>query len=494
MTAAVVYQVSYTTTTGTKVSGTFSVTYGYDASSSTVIADSVYFESTTVGGNVSYVNPSNVNVAFLTDPAGSVTSPNTYQLQVYTSDNQIVEVQYSDLYVNGSITHLYSDQNGLTIYYNAPDYGDATGSSVMSGYYADPYIAPTAAPTFVDPACYLSGTNILTVQGEVAVEDLKVGDLLPTLSGKDVSIKWIGKQQFMGYFFPKEKSPVCIHAGALGEGLPLRDLHVSAGHSMKIGDYLVDARVLVNGVTITQHKRAEQIEYYHIDLGEHHCIRAEGAWAESYAECNNRNDFYNVNDFNTAHPHREPIAWTEKCLPHVSDQRDPMLPVLLQGVLVHIPHDRITTDADLHLLADGKRLDAYVYSPQAYTFKIPLGTQVLTLQSRTSSPRDIGLSDDLRQLGFCINSLTSQSEDGTFKISIEPHHAKLYEGFHQSEGTVRRWTQGNALLPNALLGDGTEDMILTIKGSALNRYHICEVEIRRDENEIRHIPKLRMVH
>ena len=85
------------------------------------------------------------------------------------------------------------------------------------------------------------------------------------------------KQKLVGYFLTKDQSPVCLHAGALGEGIPMRDLYVSACHSVKVDEYLVDARLLVNGVTITQQTRTGLIESPHIGLGTHHCIVAEGA-------------------------------------------------------------------------------------------------------------------------------------------------------------------------------------------------------------------------
>jgi hypothetical protein len=303
---------------------------------------------------------------------------------------------------------------------------------------------------------------------------------LPTLSGQDVPIKWVGIQQFMGQYASKETSPVRFAAGSLGEGLPKRDLYVSAGHSMKIGDHLVDARLLVNGVTITQRQCSEQLEYYHIDLGEHHCILAEGVWSESYLECDNRESFVNVDEFYNTHRYHLTNSTFEKCLPHVADFQDPRHAALFQSVLAHIPPERITTDPDLHLLADGKRLDPYEFVPQAFIFRVPLGTQVLRLQSRVGVPCELGLPADDRQLGFCIYSLASQDQDGALKILIEPHHASLKQGFHESEGSERRWTNGDALLPKILLGDGTQEMVLTIKGKPLARYHIVDQE-REDE-------------
>ena len=372
---------------------------------------------------------------------------------------------------DGRYWALYYDVDTNRTAYNT----DENAGSSLEGITE---VGADAAPT-VTPGCYMPGTLILTTDGEVLVEDLKVGDLLPTLSGQNMPIRWIGKQMLQGAFLPEDKSPVRIFAGSLGNSLPARDLYVSAGHSMKIGDYLVDARLLVNGVTITQQKTFELIEYYHIDLGEHHCILAEGTWSESYLECNgNRKNFYNAAEFYTNHPDHLASDSPEKCLPHVADYQDPRHPALFKTLLAHIPADRVTTDPDLHLLADGKRLDAYEFVPHAFMFRVPAGTQVLRLLSRTSRPCELGLPADDRQLGFCVESLTAQTEDGTAKIAIEPHHPALTQGFHRAEGTKRRWMQGDALLPNILLGDGSTDMTLTIKGCALPRYHLSDIEVR----------------
>jgi hypothetical protein len=88
--------------------------------------------------------------------------------------------------------------------------------------------------------------------GYVPVEDLKIGPLLRTLSGQSLPIVRVVKQKLIGYFLTKDQSPVCLHAGALGQGIPMLGLYVSACHSVKVNEYLVDARLLVNGVTITQ--------------------------------------------------------------------------------------------------------------------------------------------------------------------------------------------------------------------------------------------------
>lgn len=351
-----------------------------------------------------------------------------------------------------------------------------SGQSKSTGVAGIVPIVITDPTTQITP-CYLPGTLILTTQGEVSVEHLKVGDLLPTLAGKDVSIKWIGTLTVAGYFLTKEASPVCIQAGALGEGLPKRDLQVSALHSIKIGDYLVDARLLVNGVTITQQKKITFIDYYHIDLGDHHCIRAEGAWAESFLERNdNRGAFENFDEFCALHPDHSAPVKPQKCLPHLDDAQDPRLAELLNTLRAHIPQNRVTTDPDLHLVVDGKRIDPERRSAQEYVFKIPAGTKMIRLKSRTNSPSHFGQSRDARELGFCVNRLTAQTMCGSVKITLEPHHPALRQGFHLAEKNVRVWTRGDAVLPDILFGDGTEAMLLTIQGQALARYYLEGIE------------------
>jgi hypothetical protein len=366
---------------------------------------------------------------------------------------------------------------GSTYY---PVINETSGNTYfVGGYEYDPANFPSA-PAGSMPGydssgivnCFLSGTLIETNKGPIPIEKLSEGDLVLTLSGEYIPIKWIGKQKLYGYFVPKKNSPVCIHAGALGEGLPQRDLYVSPAHAIKVGDFLVAARLLVNAVTVTQEQWTGHIEYYHVDLGEHHCVLAEGTWSESFAECGNRNNFTNAAEFYAKYPEHQVVTWTDSCLPLVSDYLDSRHSQLFKTLLAHIPAARIACDPDLHLLADGKRIDPYEFLPHSFMFQIPAETKVLRLISHTTSPCELGLPSDDRQLGFCIHNITAVSEDSSVKIEIEPHHPNLNQGFHSVEEKIRRWTKGDAVLPISLLGDGTQNMNLTIKGRALIRYHL----------------------
>ncbi len=136
---------------------------------------------------------------------------------------------------------------------------------------------------------------ILTDRGEVAVEDLAVGEEVVTFSGALRPIKWIGRRAYDGRFIAGNRAvlPIVVKAGALGDGVPARDLMVSPEHALDIDGVLVPAVHLVNGATITQAENVERVEYFHIELDAHDVVFAEGAPAETYVDCDNRLMFAN---------------------------------------------------------------------------------------------------------------------------------------------------------------------------------------------------------
>jgi hypothetical protein len=166
--------------------------------------------------------------------------------------------------------------------------------------------------------CYLRGTRIATPGGEVAIEDLRIGDAVMTKFGGVQKIRWIGRQSFDRRFLAQNRElfPVRIEAGALGENIPARDLYVSGGHSMLVDGVLVLAKHLVNGVTITQHYAPEVVEYYQLEFYRHDCVLAEGAWSESYADCAGmRAQFHNAAEYAGLYPPRRVPARPMLCAP-----------------------------------------------------------------------------------------------------------------------------------------------------------------------------------
>ena len=135
--------------------------------------------------------------------------------------------------------------------------------------------------------CFLKGTKIQTAEGERKVEDLAIGDLLPTMFGGLRPVQWIGrypiKRSDPTKPWVKDALPVRIARSALAPNVPHTDLYVTRGHSLLIDGVLVPAEVLINGTTITRYEAREydELEFFHIKLESHDVIYAEGTPAET---------------------------------------------------------------------------------------------------------------------------------------------------------------------------------------------------------------------
>jgi hypothetical protein len=161
-------------------------------------------------------------------------------------------------------------------------------------------------------ACYVGGTRVATPSGEVAVEMLRIGDLVRTHAGQDRPVKWIGRR-----FYPagtaaqrREVRPIRISRDALADGLPRRDLLVSPEHALLLGGVLVPARHLVNGVSTAPVDGRGGVRYFHIELEDHDIILAEGQPAETFVDCESRKMFDNAAGFAALYPDDASPAWT----------------------------------------------------------------------------------------------------------------------------------------------------------------------------------------
>jgi hypothetical protein len=155
--------------------------------------------------------------------------------------------------------------------------------------------------------CFVAGALLGTPKGERLVEDLAVGDLVLTIDGAAVPIRWIGRRMLRPDRHPRpvEVRPVRIVAHAFGHDLPRRDLLLSPGHGVFIqdeaGERLIPALYLVNGRTIIQEAVAS-VDYIHIELDRHDILLVEGLAAESYLDVGNRAEFENTDGPTILHP------------------------------------------------------------------------------------------------------------------------------------------------------------------------------------------------
>ncbi len=173
-------------------------------------------------------------------------------------------------------------------------------------------------------ACYCAGTLIRTGRGDASVETLEIGDEVMTVSGALRPIKWIGRRSYGRRFIMGRKDilPVCIKAGALADNVPARDLWISPHHAMFFADepggMLIEARDLVNGISIVQAQSVDKVEYFHIELDSHDVIIADGALSETFLDDDNRGMFHNAQDYDALYGDEE-RAPAHYCAPRLDE-------------------------------------------------------------------------------------------------------------------------------------------------------------------------------
>ncbi len=161
--------------------------------------------------------------------------------------------------------------------------GDYTGDSFI----AAPLFGNTEV--LMSAPCFAAGTKLLTADGEVAVEQLAIGALVPVMGVGVVPIKWIGFRQVIcrNHPAPRDVWPVRVRAGAFGDNVPHRDLLLSPDHAVFLDGTLIPVRYLINDATIVQ-EAADSVTYWHVELARHEVLLAEGLACESYLDTGNR--------------------------------------------------------------------------------------------------------------------------------------------------------------------------------------------------------------
>ena len=143
--------------------------------------------------------------------------------------------------------------------------------------------------------CFTPGTSIATPRGEMLVEDLQEGDKIITRDNGIQEIRWIGAKRMEGRTLQANPhlQPVLIQRGALGHGLPERDMLVSPNHRMLVNtdrvalyfeqnEVLVSAKHLVNPSEGIQNINSMGTTYIHFMFDSHEVVLSNGAWSESF--------------------------------------------------------------------------------------------------------------------------------------------------------------------------------------------------------------------
>lgn len=83
----------------------------------------------------------------------------------------------------------------------------------------------------VEVKCFVTGTMILTSNGEVRIETLNVGDKIQVSDGRDIKIKQISIQKINNQI--NNQIPYCIKTGFFSNNEPNKDLYISGTHLIK---------------------------------------------------------------------------------------------------------------------------------------------------------------------------------------------------------------------------------------------------------------------
>ncbi len=338
----------------------------------------------------------------------SAADPTTPMAFVATITNGVA-TNWTDLSVPGAA--LTSGNSG---YGNiAVGVYTTSGDSLVHGYVATDTVA-----------CFATGTRILTARGPVPVEQLAIGEMVPTQRGDMRPIIWIGhrKMDCARHPRPWDVQPVRIRAGALGELLPQHDLLLSPDHSIYVSDVLVPVRYLVDEVTIIQ-EQAEQVTYWHVELDSHEIIFAEGLPTESYLDTGNRADFGNapVTTLHTRPFLRDQEAWAERAVG----------PLVESGPIVEAVRRRLAEHAG-SLAKPAKILT--ITAPGLLRATLPAGVERVKLVSSCLHP-----AGERRRLGAAISGI---SIDGA---PVMLGSSCFAFGFHEVESGWR-WTNGEGVL------------------------------------------------
>jgi hypothetical protein len=188
------------------------------------------------------------------------------------------------------VAFTYPFGSGTVFYSTIPldFYSNSTSSAIT------PAEVLTLFGNVVDVVCFAAGTRIMTVLGEKPVEDLRPGDLVRVLDGSHQPLRWVGQRRLGKADLLRTPLlyPVKVAAGALGLGLPKRDILASRQHRMLIASAplraltghsaaLVAACKLVGLPGIAVDQSVEEVTYFHLLFDRHQVIWAEGAPSES---------------------------------------------------------------------------------------------------------------------------------------------------------------------------------------------------------------------
>ncbi|ANA13886.1 Hint domain-containing protein [Acetobacter oryzifermentans] len=310
--------------------------------------------------------------------------------------------------------------------------------------------------------CFLSGSMIRTPEGDVAVENLQIGDRVVALdwkNNKEAShrVAWVGKAHATvrpelsddeaGY-------PVRILKDAIAQGVPYKDMLITPEHCLFFEGKFVPARMLVNGVSIFYDKSITSYDYYHVETEQHSVITADGMLTESYLDTGNRSSFRQEGKIATlrnAARNWDNDAGAPLCVERsfVEPLFHKLLSRVTTGVSTSHQNTALTNDPDLHLVTEsGAIIRPIRHDGERYSFMLPANMACVRIVSRASRPADVigPFVDDRRMMGVAVADVYFVTAKQQTHITAHLQSEKPV-GWHATDWTDCAWTNGDAVLP-----------------------------------------------
>lgn len=338
---------------------------------------------------------------------------------------------------------------------------------------------------YIKPVCFLAGTLLRTPKGEIPIEVLTQGDEISIydVSGNTWAIRkimWSGSVRAqVSKDLPDDEAgyPVRILKNALADGVPYKDMLVTADHSLFFETIFVPVRMLVNGHSIFYDRTFNAYTYYHVETEKHSVIMADGALTESFLDTESQRLFYETTDVVKLRCGRQ--TWEhDGAAPRVTERCvvEPIYHRLAERAQAkqfpsQIQNFDITFDPDLHLQTDrGQTITVARKVGSSVMFMLPADVRSVRLCSRTSRKSDsIGpFVDDRREWGVLVGEIALL--DTTRSTPVKTHLTTVeLDGWADLDSTEGRWTRGSAVLP--LQHHATRGfMILSVKILAAGPY------------------------
>jgi len=374
-------------------------------------------------------------------PGDNITLVNSYgNIKLVDDGSGIITVEDSS---GKTLTTLHTAKKSDGSYYTASDFSSsADGENAVL-------------------VCFLPGSLISTPHGTKAVEEVSVGDeIIAYVDGVATPrrVTWTGQAHCnVRAHLPDDEAgyPVRILKDAISDGVPFKDMLITAEHCLFFDGKFVPARMLVNGRSIYFDKSITSYDYYHIETEAHSVIMADGMLTESYLDTGNRNTFSHKGNVVSIGSSRN-LSWDDASAP-LTVSRETVEPLFRNienradkaGFAIQTEARPLTNESDLHLTTDtGAVIRPARENNGRVMFMIPSGVENVRIISNASRPCDVigPFVDDRRQLGVLVGTVTLFESNRTRTLTDHLHDAQLSGWSNVEEGTMR-WTSGNALLP-----------------------------------------------